>query len=218
MMLMFDVQGFILVGGASSRMGTDKASLKFGGATSVELIARALGSVTSSVTTVGWAEPRLDLPNIPDLQTGWGPLAGIQTALQRATSEYCLVVACDFPFVTGKLFQNLLESIDDGDAIVPMQSDGRAQPLCAVYRRASCLPAAASAIAAAQHSPRSLLDRVRTHYKTFAEVGELDGADYFFFNVNTPENYQQAREIFDQMGKRRDFRQSLEFDDQSKLL
>jgi len=145
----------------------------------------------------------LDLPNIPDLQTGWGPLAGIQAALQRATSERCLIVACDFPFVTGKLFQRLLESINDGDAMVPMQSDGRAQPLCAVYRRASCLPAAESAIAAAQHSPRSLLDRVRTHYIPFAEIDDLDGADYFFFNVNTPENYQQARGIFDQLGKAR---------------
>jgi molybdopterin-guanine dinucleotide biosynthesis protein A len=46
-----------------------------------------------------------------------------------------------------------------------------------------------------------LLDRVRTHYLPFAEIEDLDGAEYFFFNINTPESYQQAREIFDQLGK-----------------
>jgi molybdopterin-guanine dinucleotide biosynthesis protein A len=75
-------------------------------------------------------------------------------------SEYCLIVACDFPFITRNLFERLLDSmVDDADAVVPLQSDGRPQPLCAAYRISSCLSAAEKAILAGKHSPRDLLER-----------------------------------------------------------
>ncbi len=201
MMPMFDVQGFILVGGQSSRMGEDKARLRFGGRTSVELIAGALQGVTQIVTTVGWPQRTVEaLPNIPDLRPGWGPLAGIEAALRHAKSEYCLIVACDFPFVTGELFEFLLERAPGSDAIVPMQADTRPQPLCAIYRAENCLPATASALAADQHAPRALLERVRTHYIAFDELCHLAGSSNFFFNVNTPANYELAQRMFEERG------------------
>lgn len=200
MMPMFDVQGCILVGGASSRMGQDKARLMFGGQTSVELIAAALQSVTPIITTVGSSLPKPEaLPNIPDLREKWGPLAGIEAALGNAKSRHCLVVACDFPFVSGKLFERLLGFSDDSDALVPLQDDGRPQPLCALYRVETCLREAEAAIAAGEHSPRALLDRVRTRYVPFTDLSPLEGSEYFFFNVNTRENYDQAQQIFDQL-------------------
>ncbi len=199
MMPMFDVHGFILVGGASSRMGTDKARLTFGELTAVELIGKKLEALTNTITTVGGQDGRFaTFPNIPDLRKGWGPLAGIEAALRHAASGQCLIVGCDFPFVTTKLFEHLLQITDDADAVVPLQDDGRAQPLCAVYRGRPCLPATADAIAGGRHSPRALLDRVRTHYVPFREISPLEGAEHFFFNVNTPENYRRAKEIFQQ--------------------
>lgn len=199
-MPMFDVQGFILVGGASSRMGQDKAQLTFGELTAVELIANVLHDVADSITTVGWPESKVaQLPNIPDLRRNWGPLAGIEAALRHAGSQYCLIVGCDFPFVTAALFEQLLQSTDDSDAVVPFQDDGRPQPLCACYRVETCLTATEQALAADEHAPRALLDRVRTRYLPFSEISHLKGAEHFFFNVNTPENYQRAQEIFEQL-------------------
>ena len=199
MMPMFDVQGFILVGGASSRMGRDKARLKFGDLTAVELIANALHEVTDHVTTVGWPESKVvQLPNIPDLRRNWGPLAGIEAALRHAKSPSCLIVGCDFPFVTGALFERLLQATDDAEAVVPLQDDGRPQPLCAFYRVSPCLTAIKHALADDEHAPRALLDRVRTRYLPFSELSHLEGAEHFFFNVNTPEHYQRAQEIFEQ--------------------
>jgi molybdopterin-guanine dinucleotide biosynthesis protein A len=200
MMPMFDVQGFILVGGASSRMGTDKAQLRLGNLTAVEVIGKALHPVTQSVTTVGWNEAKVaPFPNIPDLRREWGPLAGIEAALRHAISPYCLIVGCDFPFVTSPLFERLIGLTHDTDAVVPLQNDGRPQPLCAVYRAQSCLPATELALAAGGHSPRALLDRVRTQYLPYSEISHLDNAEHFFFNVNTPENYRRAVEIFEQV-------------------
>jgi molybdopterin-guanine dinucleotide biosynthesis protein A len=200
MMPMFDVQGFILVGGASSRMGIDKAQLRFGEHTSVELIATALQSVTQFVTTVGGLHQKHEaLPNISDLRPNWGPLAGIESALRNAKSRHCAIVACDFPFVTGALFERLLACTDDSDVVVPLQSDDRPQPLCAVYRVETCLLAAEAAIAADEHSPRALLDRVRTRYLQFTELSPLERSEHFFFNVNTLENYERAQRIFNQL-------------------
>lgn len=200
MMPMFDVQGFILVGGASSRMGNDKARLRFGDLTAVELIGKALHQVSQSVTTVGWPDAKVArFPNIPDLRSGWGPLAGIEAALRQAQSAYCLIVGCDFPFVTAKLFERLLQLTNDSDALVPLQDDGQVQPLCGVYRVQTCLTATEHALAAGAHSPRALLDKVQTRYLQFSEISHLEGAEHFFFNVNTPENYRRAQDIFEQL-------------------
>jgi len=194
---MLDVEAFILVGGRSSRMGKDKSGLRFGDRSGVALIAASLQRVAHTIRTVGRAVPAAEgLENIADAHDQWGPLAGIEAALCNSNSEHCLIVACDLPFVTGELFERLVGLADHRDAIVPVQSDGRPQPLCAIYRKSPCLTAARNVIAGGEHSPRALLDQVQTQYVPFAELSDLDGSEYFFFNVNTPENYEQAQQIF----------------------
>lgn len=200
MMPMFDVQAFILVGGASSRMGQDKSQLRFGNRTGVDIIASTVRPFTQSVATVGGRQsPSHDLPNIPDLRENWGPLAGLEAAFREAKAAHALIVACDFPLVTAPLFERLLQLIGDADAAIPLQPDDRPQPLCALYRVAGCRTATEAAITAGQHSPRALIDRVRPRYVPFSEFAGLTGAEYFFFNVNTPDNYQQAQQIFTQL-------------------
>ena len=195
---MFDVEGFILVGGASRRMGTDKAALVIDGRTSLQRVANALAAVASPVTLVG-ARHEYDgvtLQNVPDVHEKWGALGGIHSALANAERDWALIVACDLPFVTSELFERLKSFISEGtDAIVPIQSDGRPQPLCALYRRETCLPKAERLIAAGEHTPRALLARVRTRRIDFVELSDLSGADDFFLNVNTPSDFQQAQEF-----------------------
>jgi len=194
---MLDVEAFILVGGMSSRMGKDKSGLQFGDRSAVALIAASLEVVSVAIRSVGGALPAVEgLLNIADAHDKWGPLAGIEAALCNSNSEHCLIVACDLPFVTGKLFERLIGVANHCAAIVPLQSDSRPQPLCAIYQRGPCLTAARKAIANGEHSPRALLDQVQTRYVSFHELSDLDGSEYFFFNVNTPENYERAQQIF----------------------
>ena len=194
---MLDVEAFILVGGMSSRMGKDKAGLRFGERSAVALIAASLEVVSHTIRTVGGGVTAVEgLLNIADAHDKWGPLAGIEAALSKSNSEHCLMVACDLPFVTGKLFERLIGLTDHWDAIVPLQSDGRPQPLCAIYRRTHCLIVARNAIADGEHSPRALLDQIQTRYVSFRELSDLEGSEYFFFNINTPENYEHAQHIF----------------------
>src|ERR1051325_1485457 len=128
---MLDVEGFILVGGASSRMGADKSQPVLGGRTTVERIADALRPIAEKISVVGaHTAGTAQLPDVPDLYQRWGPLGGIHAALRAARAEWSVVVACDLPFVTDELLRRLMMFIEDIDAVVPVQSDKYPQPLC----------------------------------------------------------------------------------------
>src|ERR1700674_3341477 len=122
---MLDVEGFILVGGRSSRMGMDKSRLQFGWQTSVERIAAKLRSMTSRISLVGASPADLDpdLRIIPDTHQQWGALGGIHAALFACVSDWAMIVACDLPFVTRDLCSRLrtLSQEEAPDAVVPIQ-------------------------------------------------------------------------------------------------
>jgi len=197
---MFDVQGFILVGGASRRMGQDKAQLRLGSETMIERLAARLSPVTSSVTLVGSPQAYVghSLPTVPDVYEKWGALGGIHAALSAAKTDWIIVIACDLPFVTRDLFEKLKSFADESpyksiDSIVPLQPDGRPQPVCALYRRETCLPEIERLVSAGEHTPRALLANVRTQYVLFAELSDLPGAENFFLNLNTPQDFTRAK-------------------------
>ena len=195
---MFDVQGFILVGGASRRMGRDKAHLRLGPETMLERIAAQLSPVTSSVTLVGSPQAYVghSLPTVPDVYEKWGALGGIHAALSAAKTDWIIVVACDLPFVTRDLFERLKSFAGESlDAIVPIQPDGRPQPVCALYRRQTCLPEIERLVGEGEHAPRALLRSVRTEYALFRELADLPGAENFFLNLNTPEDFGAAKSL-----------------------
>ena len=204
--LMFDVQGFILVGGASRRMGQDKAQLRLGSETMLERIADRLSAATTSVTLVGSPQAYEGhfLPNVPDIHENWGALGGIHAALSAAKTDWIIAIACDLPFVTRDLFERLKRFADDSfDAIAPLQPDGRPQPVCALYRRNTCLPEIEKLVSAGEHTPRALLSNVSTRYVAFAELSDLPGAENFFLNLNTPEDFERAKWLAETTGGRR---------------
>lgn len=193
---MFDVQGFILVGGASRRMGRDKALLDFGGQPLLERISGELSAIASAVSLVGARQVYSSFENVPDVHQQWGALGGIHAALVAAKTDWAAVVACDLPFVTSELFERLATLANNmTDAIVPIQADGRPQPVCALYRPITCLPAIEELVAAGEHTPRALLAKVRTRHVEFVELRDLPGAENFFFNVNTQEDLKKAQAI-----------------------
>lgn len=191
-----EIEGFILVGGASRRMGADKAGLKLGHRSFVERVAGALAAVASNVSVVGAVDetPIHSMTAVRDVYPAWGALGGLHGALSACRKPWAAVVACDLPFVTGELFVRLSSLRENFDAVVPIQTDGRPQPLCALYRREACLHRAAELIAAGERRPRALLQRVETRWVAPHELEDLPGSNDFFDNINTPEDYLRARE------------------------
>src|SRR2546421_225216 len=173
---MLEVEGFILVGGLSSRMGTDKAALTLGGRSFVERIQAALASLTKETSLVG-ASVRDDawpqLHTVPDVHVKWGALGGLHAALAACRAEWAAVVACDLPFINGELFVRLASLRENFYAVVSTQSDGRWQPLCALF----CAPAfrggAERVIIEGRRRPRALPKSVNARYGAFNELSDL---------------------------------------------
>jgi molybdenum cofactor guanylyltransferase len=184
------MEAFILAGGASSRMGTDKSQLLIERQTFTERIAETLSSVADSVTLVGGHGS--SLRTVADVYPQWGALGGIHAALAACKQEWAIVVACDLPFVTAELFLFLASFCLDHEAVVPIQQDKRPQPLAALYRVEPCLQRATELIEAGRRRPLDLLDAVNTRPVEFAELTNLDQAERFFVNINTPSDYMEA--------------------------
>lgn len=197
------IAGFILAGGESRRMGTEKARLVLDGQSFVERIAGELSSVSSSIKVVGDklspAELKLhpnlpiDIQAAPDIYPQWGALGGVHAALAACSETWALVVACDFPFVTGELFNRLASVREQFEAVAPIQQDGIPQPLCSLYRVKPCLHLAEQMIKSGERKPITLLQSVRTRWLLFNELKHLKGADSFFENINTPEDYARVK-------------------------
>ena len=187
-----DLQAFILAGGASSRMGTDKSQLVLGQQTFTARIAETLFAVTDSVTLVGRALDDSSLPKVPDIYPHWGALGGLHAALAACRREWAIVVACDLPFVTRDLLLFLASLRLDHEAVVPLQRDDRPQPLAALYRVDPCRERAETLIQSGRRRPLDLLEAVNTRWVAFDELRNLDQADRFFVNINTPEDYYAA--------------------------
>jgi molybdopterin-guanine dinucleotide biosynthesis protein A len=188
------IAGYILAGGASRRMGTDKARLTLAGESFVERIARELRAVSGPVTLVGGQPiPELSaLRHTPDVIPNWGTLGGVHAALGACSASWALVVGCDFPFVTTELFLHLLSLRTDHHAVAPIQADGIPQPLCSLYRVKPCLQVTEQLIKSGERKPVALLQSVSTRWVSFAELSALKGATHFFDNINTPEDYSRV--------------------------
>lgn len=184
------MEAFILAGGASRRMGTDKSQLPIERQTFAERIAETLLQVADRVTLVGGVGS--SLPRVEDVYPQWGALGGLHAALATCAGDWAIVVACDLPFVTAELFSLLASKRLDHDAVVAIQPDGRPQPLAALYRVDPCLQRATELIEAGRRRPLDLLEAVNTCWVQFEELTNLDQSERFFVNINTPSDYDEA--------------------------
>jgi len=179
--------GFVLVGGASSRMGSDKASLPFRGGALVEHVAAAVAEAAGNVTLVGPPERYRDLGLriIPDRYPGLGPLGGIHTALNSSPAIWNLIVACDLPVLSGTFLNRLMEAAEASgcDCLIPEGPSGRPEPLCAVYH-SRCLPIIGAAL---ERGVRKVTDGLAGLRIAPWSVPE----SFWFRNVNTPEDWTQ---------------------------
>src|SRR5215471_15241665 len=133
-----DVTAFVLAGGKSSRMGSDKAFVRLGEANLLSRALRIAGTVTSAVRIVGDAKKFESFGQVvEDVYPDRGPLGGIHAALSSTATRWNLMLAVDLPFVRTELLSYLISQARESDVIVTVpQVDGGLQPLCAVYQRA----------------------------------------------------------------------------------
>ncbi len=195
-----DLTGAVLAGGASRRLGRDKALLLLpDGRPLVQATCEKAAAVCARVLLVVDRPGRYrDLsPGVAeavDSGRGLGPLDGIRAALAAARTSHVLVVACDMPFLNVALLAHMAAMVRSYDALVPVTDDG-IQPLHAIYSRA-CLAVAEGVLAAGERSVAGMLEGVKTRLLQRKEWGPVDPEGLSFFNLNRNEDAERMREIW----------------------
>lgn len=183
--------GLVLAGGASTRMGADKAVLQYHGRPQLQwafdLLSKFCVATFVSVRPDQREDPgRAAYPQIVDRQPGIGPIAGISAALIEHPKAAWLVLACDLPFVTERTLQHLVASRAPEKIATAYRSahDGLPEPLCAIWEPAA-REAVLAHIASGKQCPRKFLINTDVLLLELAEAQALE-------NVNTREELRIA--------------------------
>lgn len=187
----------VQAGGHSVRMGENKALKTFLGRPLIQRVIERLTPIADElIVTTNQPESFsfLELPLFPDLMPGRGPLGGLYTALISAKYSVVAVVACDMPFVSAPLLVAAASFLirDEVDVVIAETAEGY-EPLHAVYRRATCIPAVQSAIQSDQWRMISWFPNVKVRKLAPDELHRYDPDGIAFSNVNTPAEFAEAK-------------------------
>jgi molybdopterin-guanine dinucleotide biosynthesis protein A len=189
----------IQAGGNSSRMGEDKALRPFLGQPLIERViarVRAAGDEVLITANRPEAYQYLGLPVFPDVKPGRGALGGLFTALSCAREPIVAVVACDLPFASSKFIQAAAKILIEAEAdVVIAETPGGLEPMHALYRRSTCLPAIERAIEAGAWKAIDWLPEVKVQRLKQEELRFFDPEGLAFLNVNTPEQFAEAEQL-----------------------
>ncbi len=201
--------GYVLVGGASSRFGQDKALIQLGGE---PVLVRMLDVLKKSgvrdLIVVGAKTKynRFGARCIEDKWPGEGPLGGIVTALYRSLADkygytWNLILSCDMPFLTADWLGFLVERSKTSEAdVVFAYSKTGPEPLCACWRTTGV----ETLQAAFESGVRKVTDGIallKAEVLDEKEWKRFDKSGRLFWNMNTPAEYEEARRILEGKGR-----------------
>lgn len=174
----------VLAGGRSSRMGTDKADLRWQGMTFLQTqIQKGRQLEIEDIQVSGYRGSQCDIPVTKDRFPGKGPLGGLESCLRNAKHEKCLVLSVDVPLVPTSELEKLLEASQNSSAAITILKHGeKEQPLIAVYNRSL----ADAMLQEIRESKGSVFAFIR---KAGYGVYESFAPAEVFVNVNSPNEY-----------------------------
>jgi molybdopterin-guanine dinucleotide biosynthesis protein A len=194
----------ILAGGAGSRLGTEKALLKFAGRPLICRTAEKLRMAADEVVIVARdASQAALLQELPidavftcDSISGFGPVAGLEAGLRRARGRLAFATGCDLPFLNVLVIEKLFDMAEGYDAAVPVKQGGLMEPLHAVYDRERMLVACSAALKRGARRIQAPLRELRVNRVSVELFRPIDPELLTFFNINTPENLEAARMLW----------------------
>lgn len=207
--------GIVLAGGASRRMGRDKAWIELDGKFLIERVIETLKIPCDEIVIVANdAEyAKLDARVVADEFPNTGSLGGLYSGLNAARNELAIAVACDMPFLNAELLKFLISLSFDCDIVIPSAYDTKRRgderktgqggkentakklnlhPLHAVYRK-TCLTPMREKILQNDLRMISFHDAVRVKIVEQTEIEKFDLQHFSFWNVNTPEELERAQ-------------------------
>lgn len=179
----------ILAGGKSSRMNyINKAFLELNGETFIEKIIKELSSYEEIIIVSNNMDEYkyLGYKVVKDIIPGCGPLSGIHSGLTYARNQNVLFVACDMPFISRRVIDNLGNIKHKYEALIPVVKD-KIQPLCGIYNK-SIVELVEKELLNNKFKLMKFLEKVDVKY---IKVDEMIDSNDCFSNINTKEEYNK---------------------------
>lgn len=197
-----DITGLILAGGSASRMqaqhpGADKGLMRLADRPLccwlIDNLAPQVNRLLISANRHLGHYRRFGVPVVADRHPDMpGPLAGIHAGLHACTTDWLAIAACDTPFLPADWVGRLHEALRmRGGLLAYAEDPQQAHPLVALLHR-SLLPSLDQALAQQQR-------RVRQWFHAHDAIRVRFEDERPFFNINTPDAWQQAQALLDSM-------------------
>lgn len=197
---MMKMDGLILAGGKSTRMGgTHKGSMKFGEDTFTGRIVKELQKETQQIW-ISYGETMHETYEncqiVRDVYSGCGPLGGLHAGMNVCRGDAIMAVACDMPFMKIEFFRYLKRYMEEEerkqgksfDGIVPVYR-GKINPLAAIYKKKAKV-FIEQQLETGNYKILAALDRMDIlyiHLDDKEELGEM------LQNINTVSDYQALK-------------------------
>ncbi|MDR3354019.1 MAG: molybdenum cofactor guanylyltransferase [Synergistaceae bacterium] len=181
----------VLAGGRSSRMRTDKALLMLGEKNFLETILRTLSIFPDVMISAADSEryKKIHARIVADIYRETGPIGGIYSSLVAGEHEYLFVTACDTPFLSVSLIDEICRAAEGFQCCVAREGNGRVHSLCGVYHK-SMIPILKEQIENGRYKIALAYDKIRIKYFDLSpqQTAELK-------NFNTKEEYMEQKSL-----------------------
>ena len=181
---------FILAGGKSQRMGTDKGLLLLNGKPFVSHICEAVKPIVGENVVIVCSNADYDFlgfTRIEDIVPEKGPVGGIYTALQRTKTRLNFILSVDAPLISAELLLWILDNRDDSFKMTQVQFENKAYPLIAIYDQ-SLASIFEENLKKNQHRLRQVIKEIKHQTLLIPEKWRNQVQ-----NINTPEEYQKIQ-------------------------
>jgi len=135
---MSEISAYIIAGGKSSRMGSDKGMLPLNETVFIEHIVNALEEASIKNITIVSSNTAYDFLNcnrIEDIIPDKGPVGGIFTALSHSKTKQTLILSVDIPLISADIIKWIIANIDEEKQITQVKIADKTSPLIAIYNK-----------------------------------------------------------------------------------
>jgi len=183
-----NISGYVLAGGKSRRMGTDKALLMFQNEPLLKHMIKLIEPFCLRVSISGNNSDYsvFGAEIVPDLFADGGPIAGIYSTLCHSKSDWNLLLSVDVPFVNDELLHYLISNIGEYDCIVPKHDLG-VEPLIGLYHK-QVIPVIDDMIKVGDYKLMNLVQKLNTRFLDCSSL--IKSNSRLFMNINNPKDYQ----------------------------
>ncbi len=195
--------GIILAGGESKRLNSvEKSNLLVGDKRIIEWMMTVYKKLFSEIILVSnhpTTYLEWDVIVVKDIFTKRSSLTGIHSGLFYTKTDHAFIAACDTPFLKMDLVKAIIQHIDSSTDVVIPKTDVGIEPLCAVYSR-RCLQIVQDALEQNNLKIRNIFRKLKTKELPETVLRKKDPGLVSFFNINTPDDLEQANRMINENG------------------